>query len=452
MDFHGWDIVGACRLDRVNSLLAKRMTATPPTAKYQDGKGVSLDITFGPWVITTLSSSNRLNMTLPITTGTFKSDSVFAGPTPVALDGVEVEISLNLDFVTAASGETLDLTFDLSTPGASPGDTGHGYVTVTVPDVNGTLKKAGVPSTAATELQKHLPQCLVANKAALSYAISSLPLVPGAGAGWMKPLDQAYFFTSGTGGQSYLAVAMMVRDLPAATRTRDIDSSLCNSGEEVCVAMAKDVALEHIFLPAFQDAFPGATGLPHLVNGKLNNDAFQLQGDDIVGSGIIPCKPVTHIGTSYHPFLQSFEASVQGSELMITAAGEFHITGLPKAYASFSLSQGLKANVLPGTSGFQVIKGTSKPPDYHTKIPWYYYASGLAALPLGLIVAAVVVAIVDLTIYGVTSAVSNTVTTSGKTVGIGDMAVMAIQWPGSTKFVMMSGGFNEGIMLGGSLT
>ncbi|NDR56716.1 TULIP family P47-like protein [Aliiruegeria sabulilitoris] len=451
MDFHGWDVVAACRLDRVNSLLAKRMKTAPPTANYKDGKGVELDLTFGPWKITKLSGTNRLNMTLPIAKGTFKSTSVFAGPTPVVLDGVEVEISLNLDFITAADGKTLDLTFDLTTPGAAPTDTGDGVVTVTVPDVNDTLKKAGAPGTAGRELAKHLPQCLISNKAALSYAISSLPLLPGAGEGWMKPKDQAYFFTSGTGGQSYLAVAMMVRDLDPKTRQRDIDSSLCNSGEEVCVAIAKDVALEHVFLPAIRKAFPGATGLPQYINGKMDTEAFRLQGDDIVGMGMIPCKEVTHAGTGYHPALSWFEMVIQGSQLQIKANGGFHITGLPHASATFKITQGLKATVLPGTNAFEIVKGTSQPPDTDMKIPWYYYVTGLAALPLGLIVTAVVVAIVDLTIYGVTNAVANTVTSSGQTVGIGDIGLMAIQWPGNSGFTMTSGGLNDGIILGGSL-
>ena len=70
MDTHGWDIVCACSQSRLNALLAKRQTATPPTLKYNDGAGTTIDATLGPWKITSFGSNNRLTLSLPITTGT----------------------------------------------------------------------------------------------------------------------------------------------------------------------------------------------------------------------------------------------------------------------------------------------------------------------------------------------------------------------------------------------
>ena len=75
----------------------------------------------------------------------------------------------------------------------------------------------------------------------------------------------------------------------------------------------------------------------------------------------------------------------------------------------------------------------------------------MALLAVGLIVGLVVVAVVDVVVAAVSSAVAGKVAGQGSTVGIGDWAYAAVDWPGASGWTITDGGLSDALYLRGSL-
>src|SRR6056297_1662873 len=186
MDTNGWDVVCACSQDKLNTLLSARLSATPPSVDYKDTDGNTLKATFAPWQIVPFGSTDRLKMVLPIETGTLHLENKFAATPDVTLDGVQVEIEVDLDFVDNAKGTAKDLKFNLT----AKTDAGNGAtkgVGIQKIDLDGTLANADPSGTASGKLSTILPECLVANRDKLAFVLASLDLAPTGDASWMTP-------------------------------------------------------------------------------------------------------------------------------------------------------------------------------------------------------------------------------------------------------------------------
>lgn len=451
MDLHGWDIVSACRQDDLNKLLAKRMANDPPTLSYTDSTGIKIDGVFDPWEISSFGTDTTLTLTLPFKSGTLKNTSKFSTKPTVKLDGVKVEISVQLDFVDNAAGTASDLKFNFGTKATSPSDKQAGAVWCINADLDGTLKGEDPSGDSTTDLREHIPQVLIANADKLNYALTSLNLAPAAKQSWLKPLKKNFMFAKGptdaNGKQEpgHLVVALMVRDLPDETRTSDIDPSLVAGDSAMTMAFAKDLFLEHFIMPTLPSSFVGAS-----------SSGFIMMGDKI---GHLPfptplrCKDVEHWGTGYTPYLGSFFVSIDDDELATSASGFFDITGLAKSYVTFDFNQKFKAAFDASTQklSFKAYGGAN--PNYEKHIPWWVYALSAVALPaVGLIVAAVVAAIVDIVIAAVTTAVSKQVTgTGGGAMHLGDLAAAIVAWPGSDAITVEKAGLDDAFVVRGKI-
>ncbi len=446
MDTHGWDLVTACSQDKLNALLATRLQKTPPTVTYSDGSGLQIAATFDPWKISSFGSDNRLTMILPIRTGSLTSSSKFAAVPQVTLDGAQIEIALDLTFVQDATGKKTDLTFNFQTPATSLSDTTAGAIWVVNADLSGVLAKADPSGAAGQALHDHLPACLIANRDGLAYAISSVNMAP-VGTSWPGPVAMEYLFVQGaktaSGGQGpgYLAVLSMVRSLDPKTRSRNIDSTLCDGNHDVCLLLHKDLFLEHHILPMLPSGFVGAQPWQ-----------FVVAGDMVMSIAPLICPTVTNAGTDYIPVLSSLQVAVAGDQIQADAVGLFSITGLVNSYVTFDIQQGLKCAFDAGSGGLSLTPAGPPASTYEKHIPtWIYVVGAVALLPLGLILGLVLVAVVDIVVDTVSSAVAGKVGAQGSTTAVGDWAFASVEWPGSTGWSVTEGGLSDSLYLRGSL-
>jgi hypothetical protein len=450
VDTRGWDIVSACTLETVNALLAKRMTNAPASVDYQDGAGLEIKVTFDPWRISGFGTKGTVMLDLPIKVGTLTTANKFSGHAETTLDGVTLAISVKLAFVDQAGGGSKDLQFRFitkeSNPKAAPGD----LVTVSNPDVTGQLAKVDTGGTAGQTLRRALPHCLEANQSALAYTLASVATTAPTNAPWMAPKDTAYLYAPGPSDKNgnpspgHLVVLAMVRDLDPKTRKHSYDPSLVATQHQLTMALRQDLFLEKMVMPQLPEGFDG----PKLPQGFSQ---FTMAGDEIHGVFPIQCKEVRHAGTGYTPYLSTFRLKIDGADMMVSADGRFAITGLTNASVTFHVDQKLKLKFDRATQRFAVAKDGDIPPVYDKHIPWYYDLIGVVALPWGLLMAGIVVAVVDGVIEGVTESVAADVSTAGQVSGIGALGTLSVEWPGSDGFTMESGELSGALVLRGSV-
>ncbi len=438
MDTHGWDVLAACRQDDLNKLLAKRMSQAPTSLSYS-GSGVEIKGEFGPWQITSFGSDNTLTLMLPFKSGTLKQSGRFAVKPQVDLTGVKIEVSVQIDFVDNAKGTASDLKFQLKTVGKSKQDRTKGAVFVINPDLDGTLKAEDSSGTSATLLNEHIPQVLIANADKLSYALTSVNLVPTGERSWIKPVFKHFMFAQGAkdkhGHQEpgHLVVAIMVRDRPAASRSDKIDNALTDNSSGLNMAFAPDLFLEHFIMPSLPSSFQN----PKHVLFKMKGDKIQM----VLGAMPTPpyistaaeCKPVDHWGTGYTPWLFPMTIGIDDDVMSVHADGTFDITGLADSSVSFWFTQSLKPVFDAKSQSLKFKAFGETKSDYHKHIPaWIYIVSGVAALAVPLIVAAIITAIVDVVVAAVTTAVAKQAAgAGGQQTQLGNLADALVTWPGS---------------------
>lgn len=438
MDTQGWDVLAACRQGDLNKLLAKRMGESPPMLSYP-GAGIDIEIVFDPWQITSFGTDKTLTLLLPIKRGTLKDSGKFSVKPQIDLSGVKIEVSVQIDFVDNAAGTASDLKFQLKTAGKSRQDKTNGAVFVMNADLDGTLQKEDPSGNSATQLKEHIPQVLIAHADKLSYALTSLNMVPSSERSWIKPLVKHFMFAQGTkdkNGQQepgHLVVAIMVRDRPPASRSDKIDDALTNSSSGLNMAFAPDLFLEHFIMPSLPNSFQN----PNYLVFKMKGDKIQLAIGPVSTAPYIStaaeCKPVDHWGTGYTPWLYPLTVSIDDDLMTVHADGTFDITGLADSSVSFWFTQSLKPEFDAKTQSLKFKAFGETKSDYHKHIPaWIYIVSGVAALAVPLIVAAVITAIVDVVVAAVTTAVAKQAAgAGGQQTKLGDLADALVQWPGS---------------------
>lgn len=443
MDTHGWDIVAACRQDDLNKLLSKRMTKAPPSLSYSDKSGIKIDAVFDPWEITSFGTDDTLTLKLPFKSGTLKNASKFAVKPTIDLAGVQMEVSVKIAFIDNTAGTACDLKFQLKTVGKSKQDKTKGAIFVINADLDGTLKKEDSSGNSATDLREHIPQVLIANADKLSYALTSLNLVPTGERSWIKPVHKHFMFAQGAvdkqGKQQpgHLVVAMMIRDRPASSRSDNIDNALTGNSSGLNMAFAPDLFLEHFIMPSLPSSFVNKAFLK-----------FRMKGDEIhlviePASTAPPphitmpaeCATVHHWGTGYVPFLYPLTISVDDDLMHVNASGTFDITGLADSSVSFWFKQEMKPAFDAKTQTLKFNAYGKTKSDYHKHIPaWIYIVAGVAALGVPLIVAAVVTAIVDVVVAAVTTAVAKQAAgAGGQQTKLGNLAAAVVNWPGSAS-------------------
>lgn len=452
MNLFGWDVLSACSQDKLNAMLTARQSAAQPKLTYADpSQGLKISADFAPWQIMALGSNRRLRLALPIKTGSIASASFLAAAPVVALDGVTVEISIDLAFITDATGSTSGLTFNFVKPARDATDTSAGAIVIEAADTTGTLARVDPSGMAATQLAGAFAACLVANKDQLGFVLAEVTLKAVAGADWLVPVSHDYVFLPGgvVGGVAQPGAVVLLALLQAPTGAAphaQVDQGLVSGVHDISLALAPGVFLQHAVMPALPASFVGATAA-----------SFAMSGDQITETMPLICQTVTNAGTGYTPILTSFRMSIAGSTLTVTCKGMFVITGLGQSNVTFSITQDMTVMVfpLPGTplTGTLMLVANGPPvTDHDTHITPGYWALGVIFAPfVGPIMALVVIAVIDGVIAGVTAAVTSKVTTTGSTAGIGVAPMVALNWLGAGALTLQEAELDNGLVLRGAL-
>ncbi len=428
MDLYGWDLVCGCSLSRMNQLLAVQFATQPATLSFKDDSGVVFNLTFDPWVITSINDQKQAAVQLPIKSGSLS----LGGSSSLDLSGVGISVQLDLAFVSNAAS-TSDLQFNLQMKAAEENDPTPGAVFVSNPDTTGVLKQRDSSGQAAQTLHDLLPLCLIQNKAKLAFVLNRLNLTPMQG--WPAPQGTNFAFVTGSSADnSYLAVFSMLSAADTSQLKLQIDPAVFDGAGDVVIAFAPHVFLEHVIKPNLPASYPGTSD----VNFVMSSD-----GQSIVNSGDINAAAYKYGLIWYYPVITSLTVSISSSQINTVANGNFAITGLTDASVSFNVSQA--ADCVYDANSHRLIltpSGTAQV-SHDTSIPWWEYVAAVPVLPiLGPLVGGIVIGIVDGVIAGVSAGVagagdSNMQSNSGQ-LALANWASSVIEWPGSNQWTVQS--------------
>jgi Clostridium P-47 protein len=429
MDIYGWDVVCACSSTKLNEMLALQFSKNPATLAYTDNGGTQINIIFDAWRIIAGGSVKKLRFELPVKTGSLTSPLG-----SVKLDGVVIVAEMELAFVAGVTPSTSNLQFSLQVVASQQGDPTAGSIFIINADRDAILTKQDPTGNASMTLHDIVPQCLIANKSKVAYVLSTLNLTPAGDGSWLAPQNSQYVFVQGSSGSSgYLAIFSMITNASTAGLTLNIDPTLCDGINDVCVAFAPHVFLEHVIMPSLWSSYVGA-----------NTANFQMQNGIIINFGPLMCKPVSHWGTGYQPVLTSFSMTIVASDLVTAANGVFGLTGLTNSNVTFSETGNMSVGFDASSGKLTITQDGTPTSDYEKHIPaWIYVLSAPAIVVLGPIIPLIVAGIVDGIIAGVTSSVAQSVSTSGQNLALSDWSAQSFQFPGFSKFAVQNAGLSE---------
>ncbi len=432
MDLHGWDMVCACSVPRLNDLLAAQFKATPASLTYSDNSGLKLDIKFDAWRIVAGGTVEKLVMQLPVNSGTLTSPLISG-----KLDGAVIEIILELAFVDNKAAGKSDLRFNLTRKITNKGDTTKGGVYVSDPDKTGVLAQQDPTGALAMSLHDSIADSLIANAAKLDFVFASLNLAPNGDAYWMTAGSSRYAFVPGAkGANDWLAVFTMFSNADTSKFSVEPDESLLDDNSDVCAGLSGNLFLQHIIMPKLPAGFTAPFNM------------FAMSGSAIVNLGLLACPPVQVSLTHYYPFLSSFNLTVNDDQIWVTSAGSFDITGLAKSSVTFSQTQKM-ACTFDATKSVLEMKTLPGPdPDYEKHIPWWLYlTAGPAILVFGPLIGGIVVAIVDSVVAAVTTSVAKATSSSGGSISVGDLTAQSIEWVGAGQWTLVDAGLSDALYL-----
>lgn len=410
MDMGGWDVVYASGVSNLNKVLATSMHQLLVEFEYHDNN-VELKGTFDAWSIRPGGTANRINVQVPIRDGVLNG----AGFTNLSLDGVLPVINVALKLVEGKSlPNTQDVTFDIQNVATSTSNPRNGDVYVANPDEGNPSRLAQLdPSgTAAQILRDNLPKCFVQNAAKISYVFASVFSSP-TDQPWLKPkITEVAYYGSQDGSEQAVAIKTLTAAAPwdSTGLPSAIDPALLNGGGaqgQMFYSLAKAVFMQNLLLPAI----PGAigNGVPQAAftfNGPT--DPAHQDACSITNTQPFNLPPVDHGGINYWPTINSFSVTVNNTQVVTLASGQFDITGLAGAWVQFDNLQvvnELYYDEQNQRAAFRLVSQTEPSVDKH--IPWEYWL--LCIFLVGLIIRG----IIELVVVCVDNAVQSALTGTG---------------------------------------
>ncbi|MBO2011380.1 TULIP family P47-like protein [Hymenobacter negativus] len=305
MNTYGWDSVFALSVPAANKQLAANMSKLLETFNFNYTGGLAptqIQGTFSPWQIVPGGSNSIIQLKLPIQSGTMN----VSGLGTYQLDGVAVEVQIPLAILpSTVTPQTQELAFDFS--GTATNDS-SGIVYIRTDDPN-----QRVPTSYDTLLGDALIQCLLANKAAITYIFATIDLTPSANS-WLTPVESVFSYQVPVGSSTqYLSILSMTTAQDVSKLSRNVDPSLLNPADDWSMAISSSQFLRGVILPTLPGVFGHGTTAStfHYDSGQnaiLNTQSFDT---DEVKSGLI----------EYNPKITSLNMTVSGNALHSVTSG-----------------------------------------------------------------------------------------------------------------------------------
>lgn len=433
MDTYGWDLVYACRMDRVNDSLKAGMQELIVSFDYNDGD-IEITGTFDAWRLVFGGADKLLRFETPIKTGTVTVKSLNQ---TFGISGIVPEMELQLSFVdNVSTANVKDLKFNCITVGKKPGDQTSGAVTLVTPDTGDKFKEIEQHDKYRVlfgVLHDNLPKLFIANRDKLAYVFAQVNLFIGGSSNWMTPKQYEYVYDQPVSGKTgYLGILCMVTDGDISSLPRKIDTALTSGDCEVFFMMSKAMFMQHVLLPVLPRAYGhGATAGNFIYKaGSIKNNGRLNMGR--VKAGL----------AYYYPHLDSVTITVEDSEIRTSASGSFDITGLKDAYVTFSVGTTNKAAFDKSRKVLAFEHDNHPTRQYHKHIPKWEWIVGGPLAP-----------IVDLVIYIVSKEVPSSVTKAVNAGGgLAAVATPVINWHGLKHFDVQDAGLSESFYMRGMYT
>ena len=421
MDMGGWDVITASNVAKINAVLAASTGKLLPQFSFTDSaQALSFQGSFGPWAIQPGGSANRINLLVPITTGTLSFPEF---STPLSLDGVKPILNLALTLVEGTSSGTQSLVFNITTNSATPSNA-DGAVYIANPDETGLLAKRDPTKVASQLFRDWFGEIFVQNKAKISFVFATVFSNPQ-GQPWLTPkaTSVSYFESLDRTIQAVGIRTLTQSPWGPSGLTAAVDPSLLIATDDYFFSMAEAVFLRNLLLPAVAAALGVPTSSLRF-NGPSQPN--QQNSCSITNATNISLPSVENAGTHYYPVLSSYSVTISNNQIITTGSGSFDITGLHDAYVTFDNLRVVNAVAYnPSTRQLTFSIVSENSPSTSRHIPWYEEAIAWIVPVIG----AIVTIVMNIVVSTIESSVENAVKGTGS-LSVGTISLSTAVWAG----------------------
>ncbi len=442
MDMSGWDVIYASSVAKLNEILAQSSQQLLPSFSYSnDAMQINFQGTFGPWAIRPGGSANRINIQVPVKTGTLNAP----GFSDFQLNGIEPLLNVALTLIENKSQPgTQDLSFDFKDISTDPGTSKDGDIYMANPDESGLLIKRDPSKTVAAIISDNLPKCFIQNADKISFVFASLFMAPS-GKPWLTPKATGITYFSSQDGLTQAVAIKTLTQSPwdAGGLSTAVDPSLLNVGNTLFYALSKSVFMKNILLPA----------IPKSIGTGVTADAFRFVGPtqpnqqnqcSIVNNYQFDMPSVENAGIHYYPKITHYSMVINNNRITTTASGKFDVTGLAGAWVEFNnLTVVNELYYDPNTKTIKFNLLSKSEPSVDKHIPWEYWLLGIAGL-IGLIVRA----IIEIVVTVVDNTVQNALTGQGD-FSVIDVPMDTVSWEQQASFNIDTASLEEAFVIRG---
>lgn len=398
MQTNGWDTVYALSLGCLNQSLADQSAGFPNQVSCQDpGSPFSITAQLGAWQVSTGSTAQFLDVSIPIVSGVL--DDTDKGPFPLA--GISVTMRVALEVLSQGGGMSLRFNLQAVTP-----------IEVVNPGNLSDLQQVGLLDAIAGYLS--------ANSAKINYEFASISVASHNAPAWLTPLASNYTTLNG-----FLVILCSTTSASIASLPAVADPSMLAAGDTAAFLLSGGLFLANVVLPGLAPALGIASSpAPFIFDPATltikNNGEVDLSG---VKQGLI----------TYKPKLTSYRMNIVGNTLVSTAAVTCS-AGLGVS-ADFTVTCTNTTQFNASTQTLSIVPDPKPVVHKDAKIPWY-------ELELGIVFEI----LVPILASGVASATSKSLSS----MRLAGLSSQSVAWTAAGNFKVTNGGIANAVYLQGA--
>lgn len=453
---YGWDTAYAIRLPDVNAAI-RRAGCSPKAFEQRAPDGsCSATGTFGDWQVCRGGDGVLIHMGIPLRSGTLS----FKGQdTP--LDGGVLSIEVQLRHIPpqplGPTAQPSEHQLVMQTGSISPSQPAVSVIELKLPQDPGFVRRALISGLLQTWLDAHLD--------AFEHVFNTVTLnrlVDREQFKWLAPTHTSYAYANGaTDEDSVFGVLCMTQGRADQGIASQLSPNAIPPGARSGLLISRERFLQQMVMPSLPSAFPGAKPSDF----KLSDD-----GTQVLNTGPLQARPVTHAGTTYQPVVTSLAISVIGEEVIVASTCRTDI-GLG-TYSEVHVTSYQRLKVANKPDGTQtLVYEATRPPiqDHSTRssaegeaLKVVLAIAGVliglvltvltdgAFLIIGLVIVALLVGLAEALPQVIADAVGNRVSNDSPSLALlVSNATSPIRWPGGKDFRLTWAGLNDSLQLGG---